>query len=191
MTTENATIDTRQDYEIAREELGALFASLELPVTISDPIGQVVENDWPCIAYSVTIGSERFDWRIGIGHVDWKKAARNPSHHRIFGDREPRAVELVAQGRTLTDKAFSSSLAARIAKVQKVAPSPAEVLANACREGLDADESFENWCANFGYDEDSRKAEQAYHECTEAGRRARRLVGSENYHKLAELSARL
>ena len=190
MTTENATIDTRPDYEIAREELGTLFASLALPVSISEPVGQVGDGDWPCIAYTVTIGNERFSWRMGIGHVDWKKAARNPSAHRIFG-MNVQPVELVAAGRTLVDKQLTATLAAHVAKVQKVAPSPAEVLACVCREGMDADESFENWCATFGYEEDSRKAEQTYRECTENGKRARRLVGGENFRKFAKLSARL
>ena len=186
----NATIDTRPDYEVAREELGTLFASLALTVSISEPRGDVHENDWPCIAYSVTIGSETFPYALGIGHVDWKKAARNPSASRLFGN-DVRAVELVAAGRTLVDRSITAYLAARIAKDQKVQPSAADVLASVCREGMDADQSFENWCGDFGYDTDSRKAEDIYRACTENGKKARRILGAENYRKFAELSARL
>ena len=186
----NATIDTRPDCEIAREELGTLFASLALHVSISDPRGEVHDNGWPCIAYSVTIGCETFPWACGIGHVDWKKAAKTPSAHRLFGN-DARAVELVAAGRTLADRNRTATLAAQIAKAQKVRPSAAEVLACACREGMDADQSFENWCGDFGYDTDSRKAEDTYRACTENGKKARRILGAENYRKFAELSARL
>jgi hypothetical protein len=47
---------------------------------------------------------------------------------------------------------------------------PAEVLASVCREWADADATtFEDWAGNFGYEEDSRRAEAIYKSCLSHG----------------------
>lgn len=40
-------------------------------------------------------------------------------------------------------------------------------------------ESFEDFCGNFGYDEDSRKAEKVYNQCLRNGKKLERLFGSD------------
>ena len=189
--------EQKPDHETARDELKGLFASLKLPTVISDPVGVVSEGDWPCIRYSVAIGGEFFEYSLGIGHVDWKAARKaHFSATRFAGgvyftSEEVCFLNTLATGGTPKDKKTTATLAAKVAKYQKKQPDPAEVLASVCREGADADESFENWCANFGYDEDSRKAESIYRACTDNGKKARRLLSPANFAKLAELSARL
>ncbi len=39
------------------------------------------------------------------------------------------------------------------------------------------DETFEEFCANFGYDEDSRKAEKIYKQCVRNGKKIKKLLG--------------
>lgn len=46
---------------------------------------------------------------------------------------------------------------------------------------------FEDWCANFGYEEDSRKAEKIFNECLEIGLKLNRAVSSEEFEKLQEI----
>ena len=71
-------------------------------------------------------------------------------------------------------------------------PNPAEVLACYCREGLEANEPFADWCATFGYDKDSRKALATYLVCQANGEKARRVLGSRKLvEQFAELSYRL
>jgi hypothetical protein len=38
---------------------------------------------------------------------------------------------------------------------------------------------FEDWASNFGYDVDSRKAEQAYRACVEVGLKLRNTLGAD------------
>ena len=69
------------------------------------------------------------------------------------------------------------------------APEPAEVLANYCRDWLDAKQPFEEWVGNYGYDSDSRKAERTWKHCRDclpAG-----FLSRETREKLAELASML
>ena len=55
-------------------------------------------------------------------------------------------------------------------------PNPAEVLGCVCSDYLSAAlESFPDWAANFGYDEDSRKAHRIYEDCQTLGPKLRSL----------------
>lgn len=73
----------------------------------------------------------------------------------------------------------------------KEKPLPVEVLACCCRDWLDAQDSFEEWAGNFGYDTDSRKAERIYQHCLATGDKLKLILTREQITKLAELSARL
>lgn len=46
--------------------------------------------------------------------------------------------------------------------------------------------SFEDWASEFGYDEDSRKAEQTYKVCKEQSEKLRDFLGSDLYWELLE-----
>lgn len=55
-------------------------------------------------------------------------------------------------------------------------PNPAEVLGRVCADYLSiAQESFSDWSAAYGYDEDSRKAYRIYEDCQALGPKLRRL----------------
>jgi hypothetical protein len=55
-------------------------------------------------------------------------------------------------------------------------PNPAEVLGRVCADYIGAElESFPSWAANFGYDEDSRKAHRIYEDCQAIGPKLRAL----------------
>jgi hypothetical protein len=47
--------------------------------------------------------------------------------------------------------------------------------------------SFENWAADFGYDEDSRKAEAIYRACLEIGLKLRNAFGDAKLQELRDL----
>lgn len=55
-------------------------------------------------------------------------------------------------------------------------PNPAEVLGRVCADYQSAaQESFPDWCGNFGFDEDSRKAYRIYEDCQAIGPKLRAL----------------
>lgn len=63
-------------------------------------------------------------------------------------------------------------------------PTASDVLGCLCADasGVDSGESFEDYCATFGYDTDSRRAEQSYNECQRIALQLRGLLG-EHYDR--------
>jgi hypothetical protein len=48
--------------------------------------------------------------------------------------------------------------------------------------------TFDEWCSEYGFDTDSRKAHASYMQCSDIGLRLVRMVGgAENFAKLEEL----
>lgn len=90
---------------------------------------------------------------------DWRWAAH------------PWTVELRYQRRTMTVPFWTGELAGE--------PDTAGVLECLLSDASMGEESFTDFCADFGYDEDSRKAYRIWEECSNIGRRLRRLLGSD------------
>lgn len=70
-------------------------------------------------------------------------------------------------------------------------PNAAEVLADLARNSTACEMSFADWCADYGYDTDSRKALETYLACQTGAQEVRKLVGNETAAKLADLANRL
>jgi hypothetical protein len=58
-------------------------------------------------------------------------------------------------------------------------PTAADCLEALLSDASSADQNFESWCADYGYDTDSRKAERTYRACQGVARRLRRLLGAD------------
>jgi len=71
----------------------------------------------------------------------------------------------------------------------KWAPNIVDVIASLAMDATDA--PFEEFCADLGYDEDSRKAEAVWLTCCETGRVMRRNIGNEKFKELRELAIQL
>ena len=65
-------------------------------------------------------------------------------------------------------------------------PDAAEVLDSIAFESIAIDNalSFEGWCADCGYDPDSRRAERTYKVCQKQVKRARHFLGADLYREL-------
>ena len=50
--------------------------------------------------------------------------------------------------------------------------------------GIENANGFEDWCNEYGYDADSRKAEKVFKACERQARRLKRFLGSEYYEAL-------
>ena len=53
------------------------------------------------------------------------------------------------------------------------------VLSSLLLDSSAVDQSFEDWCGEFGYDTDSRKAEATYNACRKSGEKLQRLLGDD------------
>lgn len=202
------TTDSRPDYEIAADELVALWASLGLTATITGAHAAIDEtkgegskvHKWAHVAVIVTISrpaqvvngrsipaaAEAFPWKMGVGLAKWadvRKAGRLPSEQAEID-------AMRAHGSRLTPESQIAICAKHLGAFVK-AVNPAEVLANACRDGQSAETDFETWAGEFGYDTDSRAAEATYFACQRAGKQARNLLDRETYAKFADLACRL
>lgn len=58
-------------------------------------------------------------------------------------------------------------------------PSASDVLYCLASDASGADQSFEDWCADYGYDTDSRTAERTYRQVVDQTARLRRLLGDD------------
>lgn len=80
-----------------------------------------------------------------------------------------------------------------MAKFVPTPPSVEDVLDSLASEAAMYDESrdFEDFCANLGYDTDSRRAERIYNELGEVAKRLRFFLGREAYDELLYRTERL
>lgn len=199
--------DTRPDYEIARDELHKLFASLGLWGEITGvhaAIGELgMSKGWAHVGMIVTFTrperrtseskdyraavSQSFEWKVGTGCADWAKVLKRT---HVGSDDYPLIKAMMGHGSlspTSQVRLASKYLNAFVAKVDA-----AEVLARCCEDGRSAESrTFEDWASEFGFDTYSRKAEKTYFACQEAGTKARKLVDRETFDKLADLACQL
>jgi hypothetical protein len=181
---------TETDYTA---QLQAIGFTLQIE---SGPTGEVHDNDWPCIAYRVRLEYKgkpihTSPYSMGVGHVKTKVTTCGTDFSRTLSMNE-HSLLLAWQFKphaNFTDKALWASVAAKLAKLQKVVPSLADVMHSLLSDGspfFDA-ESFEDWAGNLGYDPDSRKAESIYRECDRTGRAMQGALGAEMVAKLREI----
>jgi hypothetical protein len=87
-------------------------------------------------------------------------------------------VVLQYQGRKLatdyfTGKALVHSYGFRLPKT----PKPWDVLFSLCSDAIMGNMSFKEFCNEFGYDEDSRKAEATYKQCVQMSAKLKVFLG--------------
>ena len=183
-----------KDYELANQKAKELFETLNLTVSISVPLGDV-QGDWPQILFHLIFSGRQnsplsLEYRLGVGHVDWKIKTPSSFVHHLSADQE-NVVYAVQRNSSVSfkNKQLHASTAAQLAKNQKVTPKSYEVLASYCRDALAAhDESFENWAANFDYDADSIKAKNIYDHCGGLYHKLAALIGADNVQKFNDLA---
>lgn len=78
-------------------------------------------------------------------------------------------VTLQYDGRKMTVPFFTGTLAGE--------PTAADVVSCLCTDASCGEQSFEDFCSDFGYDEDSRSAEATWKACAKTAPRIRRLLG--------------
>jgi hypothetical protein len=175
----NPTTSEKPDYQLAAEELQALFNAQNLTTEVYGLRADVTDGDKPWVHVACVVSFLRagkfvgsLDWKMGIGLIDWKKV-RFPLGSDLLAARD--AMIRLANLTPETQR----KLAAAALPHFKARVNPAEVLATACWDGEDArGQSFEEWAENLGYDTDSRKAETIYLACQTAGTVARRILGT-------------
>lgn len=107
--------------------------------------------------------------------ADWKESAYHWS------------VCLEYDGRTLTVDYWMGSAHAKklktpsgmVYKVIPIKPDAGSVLSSLLSGASACEQTFDDWCADYGYNNDSRKDLALYLECQESGKRLRKLLGDD------------
>jgi hypothetical protein len=109
-------------------------------------------------AWLVVINGQHFDYYTGVGHryidrmtvldTKWDYDYVKKNRHRLYMDV--------------------------LVQVSKpVAPKLDDVLACLVRDAIHSTQTFDDWCSDYGYDTDSRKALQIYMDCQEIAKKLR------------------
>lgn len=69
--------------------------------------------------------------------------------------------------------------------IKPKAPSLEDVISSMALDSSACNESFDDWCATFGYDTDSRKALETYLACQNSGAELRKVLGK-HYNAVVE-----
>lgn len=81
---------------------------------------------------------------------------------------------------------------AGIGRTKPILPDIKDFVQSICLESSALDyRSFEDWAREYGYDEDSRKAEKMYRECLQHGIMLRASLGGEKFDHLCHLCSQL
>jgi hypothetical protein len=80
-------------------------------------------------------------------------------------------VKLTYRGRRLTVNFYGGDMVTN--------PSAADVIGSLCLDTSAGEQSFADFCSDFGYDVDSRKAEKIWKACATLAPKVRRLLGDD------------
>ena len=137
--------------------------------------GERTRDDWKCDAWLFTIGKHEFEYHTGIGH-------------RVLSERDKSLVDrsypLPRPAGTVYFAGYQAAL--RAAKKPK-APEPAGLLHSLMFDSSAGHYTFSEWCSDYGYDEDSRKALETYLACQANAVKYNRLFSPEQRTKIEEL----
>lgn len=135
---------------------------------VRNPSEQWGRKDFKACAdqWLVEINGQTFDYYTGIGHRKLRK-------NTYWGKNLNSALKL--------------PLGQMLEATYPVAPEALDVLYSLFIDASIARESFEDWCADLGYDTDSRQALETYLACQESGVKLRKAkLNMKNLEKLLE-----
>jgi hypothetical protein len=168
-------MDEREQVSAVCAELGIAVESKHVRLVTREADGSPVEwphDEWTCrLTYQGKVHATTF--KTGLGH---RKAPRYVERSRNGGFYSP--VRGGAYARDLTD-------ACELGWLAPVAPSVADVVASLVMDASSADQSFEDWCADLGYSDDSIKALDTYRACQRTRTALQRLFGAATFDRLA------
>ncbi len=144
-------------------QIDTIEALEALPVKI-DYVGATTRDKWGCDQWRVTISSKAglhsFDYFTGLG----LRTRTYSSYGRKWD--------------TMREKHYND---------KPKAPKVADVLHSLILDASAADENFHDWCANYGYSDDSIKAMNTYKACLEVAHALRRHFSPDTLRQMREL----
>lgn len=137
----------------------------EIEVKINH-VGLIVKDDWLCDHWMFSANGESSDYFTGIGHRKRRTA--------LAGYRTAPNLVKAAFDNRIYDKAAQEKIIKENSSLQ--APKVDDILYSLVMDADACNYSFEDWCCNYGYDEDSRKALETYLACQKSEKTLRAMV---------------
>ena len=113
--------------------------------------------------------SHSFDFWTGIGH----RKLQNLTHGYVR-DRAKKIMDGAALKQT--DENFAMAVETLENGSVAVLPKIDDVLYALVMDSVALDQTFEDWCADYGYDTDSRKAFATYEACCANGKKLKQII---------------
>lgn len=151
------------------QTLDTIEALEALPVKIDYVSETTRDNNWQCDQWRVTLSSKAgfhsFDYFTGLGLRDTVRGV----------------LAMNAPGNWFNPKTHQWTAT----KPKK--PKVADVLHSLIMDASAADENFHDWCANYGYSDDSIKAMNTYKVCLETAQALRKHFSPDTLRAVREL----
>jgi hypothetical protein len=165
---------------VALDEIGITSDACHVRFVSTESNGK--RTEWPHDVWSVTLHygdkTHTTEFKCGIGHR--KLLAGFPKRDIRSGYK---GMEYYVERYGWLD-----GIKAAEAKLTKpIAPSTADVLAALLSDASGAGETFEEWCSNYGYSDDSMKAMETYRTCQKTRAALQRFLGTELMDRLGGL----
>jgi hypothetical protein len=152
-------------------------------------LGHRKVNEWECFKFNVLINGQEFDYHVGMGH------AKKMEDKQGFNLSMSELKKIKDQGYTLKSsypenrcnivgncKVFQVSVLVKAPKIE-------DILNSLFLDSDALEYSFEDWCDNYGYSNDSIKAEGIYKECIKTAHKLKKALGNKYSEVKAEIDA--
>lgn len=136
-------------------------------------VGATKRDDWECDEWRITIKSDR---------ADYSEAFYTGAGHRV-DTAASRMAKAALKGASRNSIAWKKAEAMMVPQ----APTAASFFHSFVLDGRAIDQSFLDWCDEYGYSEDSRKALKTYEACCESGRKLLKLFTHAQREELENL----
>ena len=169
------------------EEINAAISALLIECGVSvDPVlgGETRRDDWVCDEWRVTISKDKktevFQYYTGTGlraKATDKQKQQAAYGFQGLGDND-------RKGLTSYGKRY---LAAVEALRSPIVPTAASVLHSLLLDSEAVNSCFSDWCADFGYNDDSIKALTTYNACCKIGQQLRGFFTQQQRETMREI----
>ncbi len=178
-----------ENYAEAKKELDVMIAAFDpeikvslefVPFSLSRHKGEKTKSlNWKFRLYRVAKGGREIeiysgDYTKGLGHIEgYNKHIKPP----LFW--EPAIIAATEKGEEpISFAKFNQNNGVCRFVPLRCAPTVSEIVASLLRDATDI-LTFEEWAWEYGFDTESRKAEQAYRDCVQVCLVMRRLFGEQ------------
>jgi hypothetical protein len=124
---------------------------------------------WVFDEYQIMINDQSFTYKMGIGHRKLTKYME----HQVKNKRERNVLNRIPKKSVENYRLYINELK-RDTVIDKK-PCIDDVFYSLVMDSMAMEESFKDWCYNFGYDTDSRKALNIYLKCQDNANKLKKL----------------